>query len=211
MLVGLYGGTFDPVHIGHTHAAYAVANFLKLGRVRMVLAARPGHRGVPGVSLAHRWQMLKLACEDSNLLVADDCEMRREGESYTFQTVVDVRRKNPEAIPCWILGQDAFATLPEWYRWQELLQHCNLIVVRRPGDVVANESSEPGEVMRLCCAHEVKSLEADKIGQILRLNLPMKELSATQIRRRAAERRPLQHLLAESVCNYIDEHKLYVG
>ena len=129
MLVGLYGGTFDPVHVGHTHAALAVKDALQLEQVRMVLAARPGHRGAPHSEAGHRWAMLCLACEQHAGLVADNTELLRAGHSYTVATVAAVRAADPTAVPCWILGQDAFATLPTWHRWRELLNYCNLVVV----------------------------------------------------------------------------------
>ena len=206
MLVGMYGGTFDPVHIGHIHAALSVQKALRLQQVRLVLAARPGHRGEPDSAIAHRWQMLCLACAEHATLVPDDVELQRAGKSYTIDTVAQLRANNPAAVPCWIMGQDAFATLPTWYRWQALLSLCNLIIVTRPGDVRA----EPAEVTALCENHEVMKLQRDKIGQILRLDLPMLEVSATQIRALVAAGEPVEHLLADPVYTYIRQHRLYV-
>ncbi len=206
MLVGMYGGTFDPVHVGHIHAALSVQKALQLQQVRLVLAARPGHRGEPDSTAVHRWQMLCLACAEHETLVPDDVELKRAGKSYTIDTVAQLRKTNPAAIPCWIMGQDAFATLPTWYRWQSLLSWCNLIVVARPGD----ERPEPPEVAALCKKHEVATLHSDKIGQIARLDLPMLQVSATQIRRLVAAGEPVEHLLADPVYTYIRQHRLYV-
>ena len=82
MRIGLYGGTFDPVHLGHIHAALAVKHDLQLDHVRMVLSARPGHRDQPNTANTHRWKMLKLACDEHSALVADDTELERPGCSY---------------------------------------------------------------------------------------------------------------------------------
>lgn len=207
MLVGLYGGTFDPVHLGHTHAALQVQQALNLGEVRMVLAARPGHRGAPAENTRHRWRMLCLACDQHECLVADDTELHRAGTSYTIDTVAAVRGDQQDVVPCWILGQDAFATLPVWYRWQSLLDFCNLIVVERPGDT----RDEPVEVQSLCHDHEVQAFDQTRIGQILRLNIPMKEISATQIRSNIAAGEAVEHLLAPPVYAYIRQHRLYVN
>ena len=204
-LIGLYGGTFDPVHVGHLHAALTVKRALDLSEVRMVLAARPGHRGAPAGHADHRWRMLCLACAEQPGLVADDVELRRPGHSYTIDTLSAIRRQEPDAVPCWILGQDAFATLPIWHRWQELLNACNLIVIERPGDVRA----EPSPVRQLCADHEVNEFNPSQIGQIYRLGEPMLEVSATQIRQKIAAGEPVENLLAPPVYTYIKQHRLY--
>jgi len=207
VLIGLYGGTFDPVHVGHTHAALQVCAALDLHEVRMVLAARPGHRGAPHEDSTHRWRMLCLACDQHEQLVADDTELRRTGTSYTIDTVAAVRNADSGMVPCWILGQDAFATLPSWYRWRSLLEFCNLIVVARPGDTRV----EPPEVQSLCHVHEVEQFDRGRVGQIYRLHMPMKEVSATDIRARIASGAPVEHLLAAPVYAYIRQHRLYVN
>lgn len=205
MLIGLYGGTFDPVHLGHTNAAMQVKDALGLSQVHLVLAARPGHRSEPRESEEDRWRMLCLACEEHDGLFADDTELRRDGTSYTYDTLAGIGAKKRGIIPCWILGQDAFATLPSWYRWRDLLGLCNLIVVERPGDV----RKEGAELSALCAQHEVDQLTETEVGQVYRLHLPMKQLSATQIRADIAAGNEVQHLLAPRVCAYINEHQLY--
>ena len=205
MLIGLYGGTFDPVHRGHTHAACAVMDVLGFCRVNMVLAARPGHREAPDSQAQHRWKMLKLACASEPGLVADDRELHRTGPSYTVTTVEDIRREDETQVPCWILGQDAFATLPIWHRWMELLDFCNLIVTLRPGD----NRAEPEPVQALCAEREVTTLDRTSVGQILRVDVPMLNLSATQIRHRVQVSEPFAHLLDPAVYDYIMRHGLY--
>ena len=101
-------------------------------------------------------RMLCLACEQHEGLVADDIELHRTGTSFTIDTVAAVRGADEAAVPCWVLGQDAFATLPIWYRWQSLLEFCNLIVVERPGDT----RKEPAQVQSLCRTHEVEHFDA---------------------------------------------------
>lgn len=206
-VIGLYGGTFDPVHVGHIHAARSVREALGLSQIRLVLAARPGHRGQPDSAVEHRWNMLQLACAEHEGLVADDSEVRRSGASYTVATVESLRRQQPASAVCWILGQDAFATLPIWHRWQELLDFCNLIVIHRPGDL----RDEPAQVRQLCAQHERVSLDRTRIGQIVRLDLPMQEVSASEIRCRIAAGEPVEHLLAAPIYTYIKTHGLYTS
>lgn len=205
MLVGLYGGTFDPVHRGHIHAALAAREELSLAEVRMVLSARPGHRSMPAGGANHRWQMLHRVCNVTPGLVADDIELQRIGPSYTIDTLIHWRSAYPAAIPCWIMGQDAFATLPVWHRWDELMQWCNIVVLPRPGD----ERAEPYEVQQLCEQHEATQMSDDKLGQIYRVQRPMQEMSATDIRQRLAQGLAVKHLLADTVYTYIKQHHLY--
>lgn len=207
MLVGLYGGTFDPVHLGHIHAALAAHEVLGLPQVRMVLAARPGHRSAPAGSALHRWRMLCLACEAHPVLVPDDSELRREGHSYTIDTVIAARGVEQRCVPCWILGQDAFATLPSWHQWQRLLDYCNLIVVHRPNDT----RPEPAPVQALCRVHAVDRLDPNRVGQIARLDVPMRALSSTMVRAQVAAGEMPSDLLAAPVSAYIKAHGLYAN
>jgi len=207
MLIGLYGGTFDPVHRGHTHAALSVKQALGLDEVRMVLAARPGHRTVPVSDSQHRWQMLRLACAECPGLTPDDSELHRHGTSYTIDTVAALRASDAADVPCWILGQDAYATLPVWHRWQSLLEYCNLVVVKRPG----TDQVEPQQVRDLSAAFEVNDFDPTRIGQIYRVSVPMKEISATDIRARLAAGNTVEHLLAAPVYTYIRQHRLYAS
>ena len=96
MRIGLYGGTFDPVHLGHVHAALAVQEALQLDHVRMVLSARPGHREQPNTANVHRWEMLKLACDEHPTLRADDSEIQRPGVSYAIDTLRQIRANDPQ-------------------------------------------------------------------------------------------------------------------
>ena len=114
MRIGLYGGTFDPVHLGHIHAALAVKHDLQLDHVRMVLSARPGHRDQPNTANTHRWKMLKLACDEHSALVADDTELQRPGYSYAIDTLQHFRARYPREQLCWIMGMDSYLTLPTW-------------------------------------------------------------------------------------------------
>ncbi len=205
MLVGLYGGTFDPVHIGHTHAALSVCVRLGFKEVRMVLSARPGHREAPASHAEHRWNMLRLACDQDDRLVPDDIELVRSGASYTITTIETLQQRDAALVPCWIMGQDAFATLPIWHRWQDLLDVCNLIVTDRPGDC----RKEPAAVRELCARAEVADLDPERVGQIHRVKGQMLDISASAVRAALAQGEPVEHLLDREVYAYIKRHQLY--
>ncbi len=202
--VGVYGGTFDPVHQGHLHAAQTILATLGLDQIKMVLSARPGHRGTPHCSVEDRWRMLERACANIEGLVADDREVVRPGKSFTFLTVREYHAEG--LIPCWIVGQDSFATLAEWHRWRELLHYCNFVVIERPGDAVPL----PADVMELEERYSVATLDLSRTGQIWRTNIPMLEISATDIRKIIGEGGDASDLLEETVWTYIRQHNLYV-
>jgi nicotinate-nucleotide adenylyltransferase len=207
MRLGLYGGTFDPVHQGHIHAALSSYRYLSLGEVRMILAARPDHRDQPDTANAHRWEMLRLACADHPELEADATEVERPGKSYAIDTLSSFRRRYPKAQLCWILGMDSYATLPSWHCWQDLLKFGHLAVLERPGHKV----SVGPALKEFERAHRAQSLGESRAGRIVFVPTSMLTVSASQIRcQRKAGAAP-EHLLDYKVWSYINQHQLYVG
>ena len=202
-LVGLYGGTFDPVHNGHIHVAKSVLAATALTEIRWVLSARPGHRAAPAVSIEDRWRMLTLMCDGYPEFHADDTEIHFDGPSYTFETVSKIGQEEGCA-PCWIMGYDAFATLESWHKWSSLLQVCNFILVHRPG--MQERLSRPLE--KLLSEHEVTALQ-ERIGQIKVLDVEMLDVSSTQIRKAIKAERNVEDLLAPPVYTYIKDMQLY--
>ena len=215
-MICLFGGTFDPVHVGHVHAARSVCDRLGLATIRMLLSARPGHRGATGASATQRWEMLKLACADDGRLVPDDTELRRAERlgrpSYTVETLEELRAGAADASLAWVVGSDAYRELTEWHRWREVFDLANLVVLHRPGAELS--LSEPLESL----THERRAtrLEA-RAGQVLVLDAPMLDVSATAVRERLAGRTQdeprdttqVADLLPPAVYTYIKEHHLY--
>jgi nicotinate-nucleotide adenylyltransferase len=204
-LIGLFGGTFDPVHNGHLHAAGAVCDELGLDRLALVLSARPGHRAQPRTPLRHRWCMLEIACRADRRLQPDDREVRRAAPSYTVDTLVEVRAERPHEVLLWVLGSDQFRSLPTWHRWRELLQLTNLVVLKRPGEPLALSA----EVAELLAARRVEGVPSQPAGSIRIVEAPMLDISATVIRQSLAAGAPVAHLLPPGVYTYIRRHGLY--
>ena len=131
--IGLLGGTFDPVHIGHLRSALEVADALALDELRMMPNARPPHRDTPQVSPQQRLEMVRLAVDGIAPLVVDDRELKRDKPSYTVDTLELMRAELAADDQLFLLlGWDAFCGLPSWHRWEELLQHCHILVLQRP-------------------------------------------------------------------------------
>jgi len=204
-LICLYGGTFDPVHLGHLHAAKSVCAALGLEQIRLVLSARPSHRGAQGASLAERWDMLEIACRGDVRLVPDDREIRRVGPSFTVETLEAVRAEHPGETLSWVIGSDAYALLPSWHRWHDLPLLANLIVLQRPGYPLELDP----EMREFTSAHRVPALGTVDAGAVLILDLRMLEISAADVRSRIAAGKPVDHLLPKGVGNYIRKHSLY--
>lgn len=204
-MICLFGGTFDPIHLGHLHAADVVCRRLELSEIRLVLSARPSHRGSTGASVDQRWAMLTLACADDARLTPDDREMRRTRPSYTVETLEAVRREHPQASISWVIGSDAYALLPSWHRWREVLDLANLVVLTRPGPFPALGD----EMRQLTRTHRVRSLAGCHQGGILQVDNAMKEISAAGIRQRIAKGQEVSHLLPGAVATYIKDHHLY--
>ena len=212
--VALLGGTFDPVHYGHLRFADAVRRALGLSEVRLVPARDPPHRDSPMASAADRLAMLKLAVTEFPGLVVDDRELRREGKSYTVDTLTTLRREFPERPLFLLLGADAFRGLPTWHRWRELFDLAHIVVVERPGvDLEAGLPPPLLAVLRERLVAGPESLLSRPAGAILRQPIAPLDVSATEIREhlarglRAAEMN--RGLLPPAVLAYIDHHHLY--
>ncbi|EJN25330.1 nicotinate/nicotinamide nucleotide adenylyltransferase [Pseudomonas sp. GM79] len=206
--IGVLGGTFDPVHIGHLRGALEVAESLALDELRLTPSARPPHRGTPQVSAKDRLAMVKCAVAGVAPLVVDARELQRDKPSYTIDTLELMRAELAAQDQVFLLlGWDAFCGLPTWHRWEELLQHCHILVLQRP-----DADSEPPDALRnLLAARSVSDPLALKgpSGQIAFVWQTPLAVSATQIRQLLASGKSVRFLVPDAVLAYIDAHGLY--
>jgi nicotinate-nucleotide adenylyltransferase len=208
-LIAFLGGTFDPVHLGHLHAARTVRDTLGCREVRLVLAALPSHRPPTVASSADRWAMLTLAVAGEAALVADRSELDRGTPSFTIDTLVAARAALGDGEPlAWIVGWDAYRLLPTWKRWWELADVAHLVVVHRPGET-APLDAEMTEFDRRHRTADVRDVTRRPSGCVLRLEAGMLPVSATDIRARRGRGEPVAHLLPASVWTYISHRHLY--
>jgi nicotinate-nucleotide adenylyltransferase len=198
MKIGVLGGTFDPVHLGHIAAAEEARVSLDLSEVILVPAGQPLLKPPrPITPAAHRLQMLRLAIADRPHFKLSAMEIERPGPSYTVDTIAELRARygSGEEI-FFILGWGSLAQLPEWREPLRLIRMCYLVAVPRPGwqrpDLEALEASIPGISQR-----------------VVFLDKPQIDISASAIRERAARGLSLRHLVPEAVAKYIKQHKLY--
>lgn len=210
--LGILGGTFDPVHLGHLQSARATASAFDLDRVLMVLAARPPHKPTAHyASVRHRLAMLELATSEQERLETCDIECRREGPSWTLDTVAELSRRWPAAELYLILGIDAYLDIDSWRRPDAILEHCNIVVTTRAGEDFPSDAPLPPVAARkVTCYDSSIGGYKHRTGHIL-VGHPINglDVSASTIRRRLAANLPVEHLTGPAVASYISRHGLY--
>jgi nicotinate-nucleotide adenylyltransferase len=131
--MGIFGGTFDPIHYAHLRTAFELQQALRLKEIRFLPAGNPPHRDQPLADAQLRLQMVQLATAGQAGFVVDDREVRKAGPSYSVETLAELRHEYPDRSLCLIVGMDAFLSLPKWHQWRELLLLAHLVVAHRPG------------------------------------------------------------------------------
>jgi len=190
--VGLFGGSFDPVHNAHLALARAALEQLRLDELRWVPAGQPWQKTRRLTDARHREAMVRLAIEGAPRFVLDAVELRRQGVTYTLDTVRDLHAAHPGTEWFLILGQDQYATLHTWRDWRELRGLVTLAIADRPGAAAAVDA----EVARFA-PHVI--------------DLPAMDVSATDVRRRIGAGESIAGLVPESVRSYIARHRLYAS
>jgi nicotinate-nucleotide adenylyltransferase len=196
-LLGLFGGTFDPPHIGHLILSAEADAQLGLDRLFWVLTPDPPHKqGQPITSLEHRLAMVKLAISNNSRFELSTVEIDRPGPQYALDTVNIILKRFPSADLVYIMGGDSLSDLPAWHRPADFVATLKVVgVLRRPGDSIdlpALEKTIPG------LSAKVRYLAA-----------PLLDIAAHEIRQRIADGRPFRYYLPPAVYDYILEHNLY--
>jgi nicotinate-nucleotide adenylyltransferase len=203
-VIGIFGGTFDPVHYGHLRPALEVMQALALEQVRFIPNQIPPHREMPWLDSAMRKTLLQLALADTPGFVLDERELLRSGPSYMIDTLESLRADYPTTTLCLIIGMDAFADLPSWHRWQELLQLCHLVVTTRPG--FAWPQTPALEALAGCRAEHAAELDTAMSGKILLQCVTSLDISSSAIRQQIQMGQSIRFLLPEAVNRYLVEH-----
>jgi nicotinate-nucleotide adenylyltransferase len=192
--IGLFGGTFDPVHFGHLRPAMEMAEVYALTALHLMPNHRPAHRDQPTASTQQRIAMLELATAQLPKLVVDPREALRDEPTYTFDTLSELKAEQPEAQLIFFMGLDAFSAFETWYRWQEIIELANLVIINRPNAVLSDFASD--------LLQSTPSIEMQSVTQLA--------ISATDIRQRIAAGKSVDFLLPERVKQYIVDHELYL-
>lgn len=192
--IGVLGGTFDPLHIGHLRPALEVQQLLGLEQIRLVPCHRTSHREQPARSSKMRCHMANLAIADISGFVVDERELRREGPSYTVDTLAEIGEEHPGVELFFLMGADSFDYFQKWHRWQEILSSAQLVVMARPGTTFCTEALQ----LLQQCADRIRLVQTTELG-----------ISSTAIRKQLAQGYDPRFLLPEPVRQYILEEQIY--
>lgn len=198
MRIGIYGGSFNPVHNGHIHLAESVAEELRLDRVYLIPSLISPHRSSSEYASGEdRMEMLRLACEDNKKLFPCDYELKNSRKSYTIYTIEEFRRRFPDDELFLLVGSDMLMCFEQWNRFEEILGEVTLAVAsRKNGDFHMLE--EKAEKLR-------------KFGKIIVCAAQPLEMSSSEIRKKIAENEKISCYLHKNVVQYITSRKLYRG
>jgi len=211
--IGLFGGTFDPVHFGHLRLATELSEAFRLDQVIFLPAGLPYHRGrAAHASSDQRLTMLKLATARDARFDVDDRELRRDGNTYTYDTLAEIRKeRGPDAALVFLVGSDAFAQIHTWSRWTEIFDLAHFVVAIRANDeqwFSKGPGAFPKEVWPRITLN-VRELQASPAGKIMTFSMTPIAISSTAIRTLAGEGASIRYLTPDPVVEYIRSHSLY--
>lgn len=209
MSVAIFGGTFNPVHNGHLRIASELAELLQVDNLRMIPCALPAHRELPSASPEQRLEMLRLGIGQQTPLVADDIELRRDGPSYTIDTLREIRQQIGDHSALYLcVGMDVLCTLDSWQDWQQLTDYCHLVVSSRPGYQMPESGVLAAWIKQRLC-DDLHELKQSSTGKLHLCNLTMLEISSTAIRDKINAGAKIDFLTPAAVVNCIQQQHLY--
>lgn len=212
-MIGIFGGTFDPVHLGHIKPALDVMDALSLEQLRFIPCSIPAHRGSPIATAKQRLTMLAAAIDTYANCIIDEREIKRQGVSYMVDTLQSLQDDFPDKPLVLIIGVDAFLNLHEWSRWQSIFDFANCVVTHRPGCDL-DFKTLPTALKSLVKQRQVVSVELmvqQSSGALLFMPVIQLDISATDIRQRIKQNQSINDLVPATVNNFIQQQQLYIG
>lgn len=224
--IGLFGGTFDPIHLGHIFPIQHAAKLLGLNQIHIIPANVSPLKSSPYSNNTHRAAMVKLVCQDYPIFTFDDRELTRGNASYTFDTLLDIhheyQQQNTLIILYFFIGMDSLIDLTLWHRWQDILSLCNIVVSPRPGYqlssvpeelkpylVTVSDNNEQSQTFPASNTPNSETTQLSDHGNILIMPEMLSDISSTEIRSLSAAPNAIKNKLPEKVYQYILQHKLY--
>ena len=206
--MGIFGGTFDPIHYGHLRTAFELVQALKLPEMRFMPAGNPPHRELTVASNGLRLEMVRSATAGQREFTVDEREMRKAGPSYTVETLGELRVEHARRPLCLVVGMDAFLGLPKWHRWRELLDLAHLVVAHRPG-WRAPTMGALGEMLNERGTTRVLDLHDSVAGRIYIHAVTQLEISSTEVRNLIHAGLDPRYLMPDGVCRIIHDSGCY--
>lgn len=207
-MIGIFGGTFDPVHYGHLKTVEHVLEKLNLEQVRLVPLGQAVHREQPIASAQQRIAMLRAAIADNQKLHVDDRETLKAGGSYSVETLASIKREMPDKTLCLIVGSDAFAGFSSWYQPETILSLAHIIVMQRP-ETIFKAGLETEHLLHDHVVADIHALTEKDNGGILFQDVPQLAISSTQIRQMVKNNEALTEVTPLAVAELIRQWDLY--
>ncbi|GHE80070.1 nicotinate-nucleotide adenylyltransferase [Thalassotalea profundi] len=207
--IGIFGGTFDPIHNGHIHSVIATANHLAIEEVLLLPAHIPPHKNNVIADSKHRLAMAKLVCQHHPLFTCDDRELQRNRPSYTIDTLNEIKATYPLHTLYLFIGMDSLLSFTRWHRWQDILTHCHIVVSRRPNYCINQINDETQELLVKHQVKTVATLKSHRAGKIYLYDQTNFAISSTNIRDQLNEKANRLSDLPSYITHYIKEHQLY--
>lgn len=207
--MGVFGGTFDPIHYGHIKPLLEISAHLPFDSISLLPAHVPPHKTNTHTELKHRLSMLELVCQQYPLFHIDKRELRRKTPSFTVDTLEEIKREQPNTTICFFIGFDSLINLPSWHRWQALFSLCHLIVQERPNYHAKHLPSNMKEQISERQVHNLQQLSTTSAGSIYFSKHQHVDVSSTHIRAALTKNLSCDDLLPAPVLRYIKQHSLY--
>ncbi|MCB1616616.1 MAG: nicotinate (nicotinamide) nucleotide adenylyltransferase [Pseudomonadales bacterium] len=218
-LIAVFGGTFDPFHLGHKAMLEGIRHCLDPDLLLLIPCAEPAHRSRPSASAEHRLAMARLAIQGYEKVLVDDCELNRQKQSFTIDTLMYLRNQYGDEVSIvFCVGKDAFDGLDSWYRCEDILRYTHIAVLPREVDRGDDKIASTG--LPQCCKAaswcEPSRLSILPFGQLTRLDIPLYPVSSTTVRKEIRKHSgnvlhtALEGMLPAAVIEYIDQHGLYI-
>lgn len=207
-MLGILGGTFDPIHLGHIIPAEQAANLLGISKVLVMPCHIPPHRETPEVTASQRLEMVRLACTEHPIFEADDTELKRSSASYTVETLSQLKQTYPGQTLCFFMGMDSLNQFTQWFRWQDILDLAHLVVCARPGYQLQVST----DIQKRIITNTERARAAfaqHNHGRIYIAEVSTVDSAATDIRQQLAMGLTPTSLLEKPVADYIQQHQLY--
>ncbi|WP_286258842.1 nicotinate-nucleotide adenylyltransferase [Pseudoalteromonas apostichopi] len=207
-MIAIFGGTFDPIHLGHINMAQQCVQQCQLDTLYFMPCAIPAHKAKPGISDEHRINMLKLAIENNPHFAIDYRELNREGASYSLLSLKELRAENPSSPIMFLIGMDSFNSLDKWFKWQEIVELCHIVVYQRPSQH-CQVSGELAVYKENAFTEQLSQLQQTHAGKLFFLDGLQVNAASSEIRKKLHLNDNIAELLPTTVSQYIAQHHLY--
>ena len=210
-MIGIFGGTFDPVHYGHIKPALCIKQALNLTQIRFIPNRIPPHREVPWLNVEQRLSLLKIALKGYADVVIDERELNRDGPSFMVDTLQSLRSDFPDEDLCLIIGLDAFMGITTWFQWRSLFDLCHLVVTTRPGfnesAIIDQMSADDYQFLSAKIVEHADALRPRETGKILLKSVPQLDISSTKIRAKLLKNEDVSEWMPEGVSRRLSENR----